>query len=86
MRVTLYIEAGQLHPNCHMNTYLIILNLKTSAIFSSALLEFLLAGWKEVVILIICLLTQSDAFCRYYQKKRFFSLPYDSRKYKFHMK
>ena len=51
MRVTLSIEAGQLHPNCHMNSYLIILNLKTSAIFSSALLEFLLAGWKEVVIL-----------------------------------
>lgn len=51
MRVTLSIEAGQLHPNCHMNAYLIILNLKTSAIFSSALLEFLLAGWKGVVIL-----------------------------------
>ena len=65
MRVTLYIEAGQLHPNCHMNAYLIILNLKTSAIFSSALPEFLLAGWKEVVILIICLLTENEAFCRY---------------------
>ena len=51
MRVTLCIEAGQLHPNCLMNAYLIILNLITSAIFSSALLEFLLAGWKEVVIL-----------------------------------